>query len=47
MVSHGTQTPASWVEVLGTSHHITRHLNANLLASYTSLLFWPGMFSVI
>ena len=41
MVSYGTRMPISWVEVLDNSHH-THHPNAALLASYTTLLFWPG-----
>ena len=39
IISHGTRTQVSWVEVLGTSHHLTRHPKVNLLASYTTLLF--------
>ena len=42
MVCHGTWTPVSWVKVHDTTHHPTHHPNMDLLASYTTLLFWPG-----
>ena len=32
----------SLVEVLDNKHHPTRHPKVNLLASYTTLLFWSG-----
>ena len=37
-VSHETRT----VEVLDTRHYPTRHPNVNLMASYTTMLFWPS-----
>ena len=43
MVSHGTWTPVSQVEVLEfSSHHPTLHPYTEHVASYTTLLFWSG-----
>ena len=42
MISYGLQTPLTRVKFLVNIHHPTHHPSANFLASYTTLLFWPG-----